>query len=81
MGCEGVPSLKCSQNSREFSPEQNDAGLESISQTVQKLQHFLMLVIKNSKWPPAAKMAEFFGVAWQIDFYCQEVYLCQRECL
>jgi hypothetical protein len=23
-------------------------------------------------------MAEFFGVAWQIDFYCREVYLCQR---
>jgi hypothetical protein len=27
----------------------------------------------------ADKMADFFDVAWQIDFYCQEVYLCQRD--
>jgi hypothetical protein len=40
-----------------------------------------MLVIKNSKWPPAAKMADFFDVALQIDFYYHEVYLCQRGCL
>jgi hypothetical protein len=72
-----VAKLKFSQNSGEFSPEQNGAGLESISQTVQKLQHFQMLVIKNSKWPPAAKMADF-GVALRIDFYCQEVYFCHR---
>jgi hypothetical protein len=26
-------------------------------------------------------MADFFGVALQIDFYCQEVYFCQRACL
>jgi hypothetical protein len=76
-----VAKLKFGQNSGEFCSEQNDAGLESIAQTMQKLQHFQMLVIKNSRWPPAAKMAEFFGVAWQIDFYCQEVYLCQRGCL
>jgi hypothetical protein len=30
------------------------------------------LVFRISRWP-AAKLAEFFGVAWQIDFYCQEV--------
>jgi hypothetical protein len=44
-----VAKPKFSHNSGEFGPEQNDAGLESISQTVQKLQHFQMLVIKNSK--------------------------------
>jgi hypothetical protein len=76
-----MAKLKFSHISWKFGPEQNDAGLESIYQTVQKLQHFQMLVIKNSRWPPAAKMAEFFGVAWQIDFYCQEVYLCQMGCL
>jgi hypothetical protein len=76
-----VAKLKFSHYSGEFGPEQNDAGLELISQTVQKLQHFQMLVIKNSRWPPAAKMAEFFDAAWQIDFHCQKVYLCQRGCL
>jgi hypothetical protein len=45
-------------------PEQNDASLESISQTVQKLQHFQMLVFRNSRWRPAAKMAEFVDIAW-----------------
>jgi hypothetical protein len=64
-------TLKCIRRCREFSPEQNNAGLESISQTVQTLQHFQMLVFKNSRWRLAAKMAEFFHVAWQIDFYCQ----------
>jgi hypothetical protein len=76
-----MAKLNFSHISCKFGPEQNDAGLESISQTVQKLQHFQMLVIQNSKWPPAAKMAEFFDVALQIDLYCHEVYLCQRGCL
>jgi hypothetical protein len=76
-----MAKLKFSHISWKFGPEQNDAGLESIAQTVQKLQHFQMLVIQNSRWPPAAKMADFFDIAWRIDFYCQEVYLCQRGCL
>jgi hypothetical protein len=32
-----VAKPECSHHSREFSPEQNDTSLESISQTVQKL--------------------------------------------
>jgi hypothetical protein len=72
--------LKCSQNSREFSREQNYAGLESISQMVQKL-YFQMLVFRNSRWRPAAKMAEFFHIAGLIDLHCQEIYLCHRGCL
>jgi hypothetical protein len=55
-----MAKLKFSHISWKFGPEQNDAGLESISQTVQKLQNFQMLVIQNSRWPPAAKMADFF---------------------
>jgi hypothetical protein len=31
------------ENYREFNPGQNDAGLESISQTVQKLMHFVYI--------------------------------------
>jgi hypothetical protein len=49
----------------------------SRSQTVQKLLYFQMLYYKNSRWRLAAKMSEFFDVTWQIDFYCQEIYLCQ----
>jgi hypothetical protein len=42
----------------EFNPEQNYAGLESISQTIQKLYHFQMLAFINSRWWPAAKMTD-----------------------
>jgi hypothetical protein len=52
----------------EFNSDQNVASLESISQTVQKLQHFQMVAFRNSRWRLVAKMAEFFDVAWQIDF-------------
>jgi hypothetical protein len=71
MGKWGTAKPKFSHLSWKFGPEQNDAGLESISQTVQKLQHFQMLVIQNSKWPPGAKKEDFFDVALQIDLYCQ----------
>jgi hypothetical protein len=78
-----VAKLKCSRNSREFSPEQNDAGLNSVSQTAQTLAYsiFQMLVVINSRWRPAVKLAEFVDVALQIDLglYGQEVYLCQRD--
>jgi hypothetical protein len=40
MGKWGVARISRNQNSREFSPEQNDAGLESISQKVQKVTAF-----------------------------------------
>jgi hypothetical protein len=58
---EGTKKVKCREISREFSPEQNDADLESISQTVQKLLHFQILPFRNSRWRPEAKMMEFFN--------------------
>jgi hypothetical protein len=70
-----------SQNSREFSPEQNNAGLESISQTVQKVTAFSNIGLQKFKMAAGSQNGGFFYVAWQIDFYCQEVYLCQRGCL
>jgi hypothetical protein len=30
---------------------------------------------------PRPKWRNLFHVAWQIDFYCHEVYLCQKGCL
>jgi hypothetical protein len=41
-------------------PEQNDAGLESISQTGQQLKHFQLLAFRNSRWQLAPKIAKFF---------------------